>query len=307
MLTKLHKLKNTMNKRLVQSSFTVKCFMKLRKLYSNVDDFVKKILNKKPVLYLFEYHVVEHCNMNCKSCFHFSNLVKQPKFADFEQYTRDLRRLSEQFSNVRVIHLMGGEPLLNPELPQFIHVTRHFFPKATICILTNGMLVKKMAPELMKAIVKHNVRFRVSIYEPMIKRREEVASFLAQHGIKHWVSDPYLSFAKYINIEGNSNPKKSVGQCPASRCTFVSNGRMARCALPFNMKYFNRHFDKQIDMRSDQLDFHDSDVDGFQIKKHLLKPMSACRYCKEVEWISWKRSVRADRSDATLNDFCSNA
>jgi len=307
MLNKLHLLKNKINKKLVQSSFTVIWFLKFRRLYSNIDDFLRKLFGKKPVLYLLEYHIAEHCNMNCKSCFHFSNLVKQPEFGNFEQYIRDLRRLSMLFSNIDRIHLMGGEPLLNPELLQFIDATRQFFPNATICILTNGMLIKKMKPELIEAILKNEVYLRVSIYQPMIDKRAEVATFLKQHGIKHWVSDPYLNFAKYINLEGNSNPKKVVAQCPASRCTFLSNGRLARCALPFNITYFNKHFGKKIAMIKDQLDFHDENLDGFQIKKQLLKPMSACRYCKKVEWIPWERSVKPNRSDATLDDFCSNA
>jgi len=306
-LNKLHLLKNTINKKLVQSSFTVIWFLKFRQLYSNADDFFKKLFGKKPVLYLLEYHITEHCNMNCKSCFHFSNLVKQAEFGNFEQYLCDLRRLSMLFSNIRMIHLMGGEPLLNPELPQFIYATRQFFPNATICILTNGMLVKKMKPELIEAILKNEVCLRVSIYLPMIDKRKAVIAFLKQHGIKHWVSAPYLNFAKYINLEGNSNPKKVVAGCPASRCTFLSNGRLARCALPFNIRYFNKHFGEKIDMIQNQLDFHDTNLNGFQIKKQLLKPMSACRYCKKVEWIPWEKSLMPDRSDSTLNDFCSNA
>jgi len=306
-LSKLYLLKNTINKRLVQSSFAVILFLKCRKYYTYVDDFFKRLLGKKPVLYLLEYHVTEHCNMNCKSCFHFSNLAKKAEFGNFEQYVRDLRRLSELFSNIKSIHLMGGEPLLNPELPQFIHLTKKFFPNATIYILTNGMLIPKMKPELLQTIVEHQVRFRVSIYKPMIDKRDEMTAFLKQHGIKHWVSDPYLNFAKYINLEGNSNSKKVVAQCPASRCTFLSNGKIARCALPFNIKYFNKHFNQNMDMTSDQLDLYDATLDGFKLKKQLLKPMRGCRYCKKVEWIPWERSIKPDRSDTTLNDFCSNA
>lgn len=307
MLNKLSQIKSTLNKRLVQSSLTVIWFLKFRKLYSNIDDLFKKLQGKKPVLYLLEYHIAEHCNMNCKSCFHFSNLAKKAEFGDFEQYVRDLIRLSRLFSNIKHLHLMGGEPLLNPELPQFIHVTREIFPNTTIHILTNGILISKMSKALLEAIQVCDVRVRVSIYQPMIKKREGIIAFLKENQIKHWVSDPYLHFAKYLNPTGDSNPKKVVAGCPASRCTFLSKGRIARCALPFNIKYFNDHFDKKVDMTSDQIDIHDKQIDGFWVKQQLLKPMSACRFCKKVEWIPWEQSKKSDRSDTTLDDFCSDA
>ena len=307
MLKRLHQFQNTINKKLVQSSFIVILFLKFRRFYSNIDDFFKKLHGKKPVLYLLEYHIAEHCNMNCKSCFHFSNLVKEVEFGDFEQYIRDLKQLSTLFSNIKNIHLVGGEPLLNSELPQFIHATRRILPKTTIHILTNGMLIPKMSEALLEAIQICNVRMRVSIYKPMIGKREQIVGFLEKHRIKHWVSDPYLYFAKYLNPEGNGDPKKSVSGCPASRCTFLSNGRIARCALPFNIKYFNQHFEKNIDMTQDHIDIYNEQLDGFTIKQRLVKPMSACRYCKKVDWIPWEQSKKRDRSDIMLDDFCSNA
>lgn len=304
---RLHQFQNTINKKLVQSSFIVIWFLKFRHLYSNINDFFKKIQRRKPVLYLLEYHIAEHCNLNCKSCFHFSNLVKEVEFGNFEQYIRDLKQLSTLFSNIKNIHLIGGEPLLNPELPQFIHVTRQLLPKTKIHILTNGMLIPQMSENLLKAIQTCNVQMRVSIYKPMIEKREQIIDFLEKHRIKHWVSDPYFYFAKYINPEGNSNPKKAVSGCPASRCTFLSNGQIARCALPFNIKYFNHHFEKSIDMMKDRIDIYDKQLDGFKIKQRLLKPMSACRHCKKIQWTPWEQSKTRDRNDITLDDFCSNA
>lgn len=307
MLTKLHQLRNTLNKKLVQSPFVVTCFLKSRRLYSNIDDAVKKKCGQKPVLYLLEYHVAEHCNMNCKSCFHFSNLVKEAKFGDFKQYTNDLKRLSTLFSNIKNIHLMGGEPLLNPELPQFIHATKDLFPKTTIHILTNGILIPKMSDVLIEAIQACNVQMRVSIYKPMISKKEQISYILTKYEIKHWVSDPYLHFAKYLNPDGNSNPKKAVASCPASRCTFLSSGQIARCALPFNINYFNQQFEKSIDMTADRIDIYDEALDGFKIKQLMLKPMVACRYCKKVQWVPWEQSKKRDRSDVALDDFCSNS
>ena len=303
MLEMLNQVKNSLSKKLVQSDFTVFWYLKGRALIMKIDDFIKKRQRKKPILHLLEYHVTGHCNMNFKSCFHFSNLVKKAEFGDLAQYIRDLRRLSELFSNIKHIHLMGGEPLLNSELPIFITKTKRIFPNTRVHILTNGMLIPKMTQDLIDTILINDVFIRVSIYKPMINIIADVSNFLMHHNIKHWISSPYLHFAKYININGNSNPKKVVTYCPASRCTFLSNGKITRCALPFNIYYFNKHFNQNIDMNKDQIDIYDETIDGFKIKKRLLQPMHACRYCKKVEWIPWAQEALVDRSDTTLAVF----
>lgn len=71
-----------------------------------------EISGKKPWLNGFEYHVVDHCNLNCKGCGHCANLFNAPSFGDIDVYERDLKRLSELFEGVGLIRLLGGEPLL---------------------------------------------------------------------------------------------------------------------------------------------------------------------------------------------------
>lgn len=61
----------------------------------------KKNLNQSRVIEVrkkikFEVHITEHCNLNCKYCFHFSPLAKE-EYLTLEEYERDLARLSELF------------------------------------------------------------------------------------------------------------------------------------------------------------------------------------------------------------------
>lgn len=65
----------------------------------------------------FELHVCEQCNLKCRGCDNFSCLVKENNFYDINVFRKDLLRLKELFENhVERITLLGGEPLLNPEL-----------------------------------------------------------------------------------------------------------------------------------------------------------------------------------------------
>ena len=64
----------------------------------------------------FEVHIAEHCNLNCKSCNNFS-CIAEPEFVDVEEFRKDFARMGEIFSHeCEQIYLIGGEPLLNPDI-----------------------------------------------------------------------------------------------------------------------------------------------------------------------------------------------
>ena len=43
-----------------------------------------------------ETHLVEHCNLNCQMCTHFSPLAR-PQCTEVESFSRDMQRLQELF------------------------------------------------------------------------------------------------------------------------------------------------------------------------------------------------------------------
>ena len=75
----------------------------------------------------FEVHVAEHCNLSCRDCLHFSPLAKE-EFLDIDEYRKDCARLSELFdSEVERLYLLGGEPLLHPNLVEIMKISREAF------------------------------------------------------------------------------------------------------------------------------------------------------------------------------------
>jgi len=200
---------------------------------------------------------------------------------------------------------MGGEPLLNPELTQIIRVTRETFPKAKIHLITNGILHKKIVGNLLEEIKSCDVEVQVSLYKPMVLKRNELENFFREQGVRYWISNPIVYFGKYLNLEGNSNPKQSVSQCHASRCTFLQKGYIARCPLPFNIRHFNYRFGQDILMEHERINIHGNDGDGYSIKKRLRRPMESCRYCGNIQWVEWEKGVNGV-DNIRIEDFLRN-
>ena len=92
----------------------------------------------------FEVSLCEHCNLNCQSCNHFSPLAEK-KYIDVNELDKDLCRLVELFGeDIGRVVLMGGEPLLHPNLEAVMQVFRKHIKKSTIYFISNGLCFPKM-------------------------------------------------------------------------------------------------------------------------------------------------------------------
>ncbi len=95
--------------------------------------------------------VTDRCNLKCTYCM-------PPGGADVSENCdmmrlRDLHRLIEVFADlgVRKVRLTGGEPLLRRGFINFVHGVNEIEGIEQIALTTNGILLKKMAGDLIRA------------------------------------------------------------------------------------------------------------------------------------------------------------
>lgn len=137
----------------------------------------------------FEKHLIpdvnillsDHCNLNCASCTNYAPLANK-KFTPFEVIEKDIKKLSELAQNkVARIDLMGGEPLLNPEIVEIMWVSRKYFPSTNIAIETNGILLKSMPEEFWQTVKETGIIVRISLYNG-INSVDEIKNFAKEKG-----------------------------------------------------------------------------------------------------------------------------
>ena len=104
-----------------------------------------RILNRR-----CEINVAEHCNLSCRGCSHLSPVMPK-SFVDPAKVFRDLKALSLSY-HARVVMLLGGEPLLHPDLPSVIDAVRRSGVCDSISLTTNGLLLPRMTGEFWSAI-----------------------------------------------------------------------------------------------------------------------------------------------------------
>lgn len=112
----------------------------------------------------FEFALAAHCNLNCAGCSHFSPLA-QEEFPDFEESKRSFEHLSALFDGeCEYIHLLGGEPLLNPQCEDYLRLARRCFPKGEILLVTNGLLLPKQPDSFYEACRENRIIISVTPY-----------------------------------------------------------------------------------------------------------------------------------------------
>jgi len=97
-----------------------------------------------------EINVVEHCNLACRACSHASPVLPRTVVAPAE-LERDLALLAEEY-HADTVRLLGGEPLLHPDLGAIVEVVRRSGIGKLIRVATNGVLLPRMPRSLWKAV-----------------------------------------------------------------------------------------------------------------------------------------------------------
>lgn len=240
-----------------------------------------------PELMQLEVHLADHCNLNCKGCSHFSNLVPSPVFADKEQFERDVRQLTHYFSQIHNFFLLGGEPLLNPDIPDYINILRSAFPYTNIILVTNGLLLPSLSEKLLHIFRENRVHISISDYS--ILDREKIIALVQKYALSAEFREGKNCFSKYLNPKGDSNKMVIFHDCIRKNCTFLARGKIAACCQPFTVHYFNDYFGEHLP-EDEGIDLYEEGLDGWEIQNRLITPLESCRFCAPDIPFDWEVS-----------------
>jgi MoaA/NifB/PqqE/SkfB family radical SAM enzyme len=210
-----------------------------------------KRLRGKELLW-FGVHLADHCNLNCKCCDNFSPIADE-KYLDIKQFSKDCSRISIlSKGKIEGISLRGGEPLLHPEIEKIIEITRNNFPDAQIKIVTNGILLLKMPETFWNCCKQYNISIKQTKYpinldfdaiERLIKGKGVGFEYYGETGMILKTMTCYP-----LDTEGNQKMWDSFIRCGRNDCTNLTDGKIYLCDIIPNVKYFNRHFGKKIEV-----------------------------------------------------------
>ena len=239
-----------------------------------------------PYLPYLEFHVADHCNLNCKYCTHYSPLVQEPVFTDFEQFSKDLAQLRRYIVDIGIVRILGGEPLLNPQLGAYIEYVRSLYPASIITVVTNGLLIPGLKDELVEIMKACKAFFHISYYPPMEAKIGEIQKRLYELGVPYTITAQITEFNQTQTLAPRADGEFFY-QCFQATCTCLHQGKLAPCYAPFTTKYFNRAFQQELPV-DEGIDLYAEELSAPMIKAGLLLPMERCRYCIDGAARPWE-------------------
>jgi len=231
----------------------------------------------KPRLPMLVYSIVAHCNLKCKGCGTISNVNKR-FFDDPDWFEKQARRIKELFSGVRLIQILGGEPLLHERLLDFIAIARRTFPDAELMIVSNGLLIPDCSNELLHAFHKSDVTFLITVYPPTGVIKGKIKCLLSRNHVKYVFSEPVYTFKRCINLKKAYCAEDVFANC--LKCTTVLDGILA-CGIYHVLQQLRQFFD--IDVNDCEkglgINIFKTELNGWEINEFLSKPSKLCAYC----------------------------
>ncbi len=231
----------------------------------------------RPYLSQLEIHIMDSCNLNCMACTHFSSLFPQGSVYDFPQFQSDLTVLSRKIC-LSTLFLLGGEPFLNPRLPDYLRAAREIFPAVELVLVTNGLLIPRQTEEVIRALRETETAVQISLYAPTAKIVDEIENKLKGQGIYYDIRAERPAFMAFLGTTGQSDPEISQQRCLNAFCRYVRNGRLYKCPVDALSYKYRERFGVELPP-AEGIDIRSED---FARELVLLdQPVQLCRYCAE--------------------------
>jgi len=183
-----------------------------------------------------EVNVVYNCNLKCEYCTHLS------KYLDGHVCVDEIAKWYATWHKLLVpqqVRVIGGEPLLHPELPIILRLTRQYWNRSELQLITNGLLLSNQAEDVLTALLETNTLVTISRHtkRPEFTERQAAGTrLLKKYGIRYEVrlSNKWL---KSYRLEGSrkilpysSDPSKAWNNCFVKhQCMTLMNNTIYKC------------------------------------------------------------------------------
>lgn len=258
----------------------------------------------KPVLPFLEAMATQVCNLSCAGCTNYSDLTHSGyvRWADMKQQLESWLAVID----IPDFGIMGGEPLVNPEIRQWLQGVRELMPNSQIRFTTNGLLLDKYFDVVDLAHDVGNIVFKITVHQDTAEIENTIDRIfkrynwepVTEYGIRRWagangvrfqVNRPDVFLKTYQGTYAdmrpwNNNPADSFDVCIQQTCPLLYQGRIYKCSTQGLLKDTLAKFDNpNLDLWQPYLlDGISPDSDDIVVRSFIdnfAKPHSMCSMC----------------------------
>jgi len=184
--------------------------------------------------------VSHSCNFHCYNCAHYSE-HNHKGFVSLKEL-KEWSCLWHRKIEPEELNLLGGEPCLHKQLPEFLELSRELWPNAKLILVSNGMLLKNH-PKLPSILEKTKTLLSISIHhnskefqEKISKIQELIANWKTSYNFNvdwrksyvHWTKI-YLGYCEDMKPYEDGNPHMSWINCQSKHSKQLYLGKIWKC------------------------------------------------------------------------------
>jgi hypothetical protein len=235
----------------------------------------------------FELHAAEHCNLRCANCCNLSPLVPR-RFLTVGEVESICATLAPSL-HADVVKIMGGEPLLHPELPAILRALRAAGIGDRVRLFTNGLLLRTMPEAFWEALDELTISDYASAPVPRATLELARARSVAHDFVLN--VKPVREFSQVVSPRFQPDAATVSGiyqRCwLRHRCLVVRRGRFYMCTRAAYADEFLATVEHQplpegveLDRSADGVPIDAPDL-GQRLADYLsrTRPIGACSYC----------------------------
>jgi hypothetical protein len=235
------------------------------------------IVDGKVATRSLESHVVDHCNLTCAECCSLSPLLPRWQIEPAD-LARDLARAAQVLAP-RVFKLVGGEPLLHPDIVELVRIARTSGIAPTVSITTNGLLLPRMPDALWDAVDA----LTISLY-PRPALEPETIALVEERAARFGVALNWKRQDEFVVMtrdEPTTDASETVAIYDAcwirERCHMLRDGRFYTCTRP---PHFTSYYRGDHDFTGDGIPLEGADL-ADRLLAYLRRdtPLATCAHC----------------------------
>lgn len=243
--------------------------------------FIKfnKIFTHNIYLNYIEIPITTKCSLRCRECANLIQYYDQGEFFDYKKIINDIYRLCQTVKGIERLRILGGEPLLHPQLKEILLGILQNDNVKNIQIVTNGTML--FAEDILKVLRDKRISVDISNYGKISWNYSNLIRQLRNNRIKfysdknlEWTPQGDFSYRERTHVE-----LERILRICRSDCISVLEGNIHLCPRSSNghdLKIF------QAD-KKDYVNLRDC-ITKRELKKKLFnllnrKSIVACNYC----------------------------
>lgn len=258
----------------------------------------------KPVIPYLEMMANQSCNLACYGCTNYSDL----RHSGYVTWAQGKEQISNWITRIDIpdFGIIGGEPLINPDIEKWITGLRELLPDAQIRFVTNGLLLHKK-PHIIKLLEEiGNCVFKITVHVHNEQLENIIASIydsydwqpIEEYGLhrhvvnndfKFQVNRPDKFFKTYQGtysnmMPHNSNPVQAFDICVQKQCPLLYDGKIYKCSTAGLLKdtlqkVGNPNIDHWQPFIIDGLSPDCDDAELLSYINNFGQPHAMCRQC----------------------------